>query len=240
MSDRELSPELEESRGLEETGDETPTTNGPVIPDDQLVPWWEWQGERERRERARRQQVVPAVASNLERAKDLEPAERSLAGISHDELLALEVPATTQLVEDVIEAGTLGTIAALPERYKSWVANELAFKVGSGQGRLFGQAEILKSGPVGYWWQDDSLANEVNRARAYASRHGHSAELPIRWHLNEGLRLPDDIPALVEEIERERQVSAATRAKSPIRGSSCPPASGCGPVAIASRLWPSC
>jgi hypothetical protein len=163
-----------------------------VRPPEGIKDWCEWEGERE--------QFVELV--RLAR----ETQQRSLVGISHGELLKLEVPATTQLVEDVVEAGTVGTIAALPERYKSWVANELAFKVASAEGRLFGQAVITKSGPVGYWWQDDSLANEVNRARAYASRHGHSAELPIRWHLNEGLRLPDDIPALVKEIEDERQV----------------------------------
>jgi hypothetical protein len=60
-------------------------------------------------------------------------------------------------------------------------------------------------GPVGYWWQDDSEANELRRLQDYARRHDHTGELPLIWHLNEGLRLPDDIPALREEIEREGQ-----------------------------------
>jgi hypothetical protein len=58
---------------------------------------------------------------------------------------------------------------------------------------------------VGYWWQDDSEDNELRRIKAYAKRHGHTDALPIRWHLNEGLRLPEDLPRLREEIERETQ-----------------------------------
>lgn len=61
-------------------------------------------------------------------------------------------------------------------------------------------------GPVGYWWQDDSKEAELGRLKAYASRHGYTGELPIRWHLNENLRLPDHAAALKGEIEREGQV----------------------------------
>jgi len=154
--------------------------------------WCEWEGERE--------QFVELVRAACETDR------RRLVGLSHTELLKLEVPPVTELVKGVVEAGTLGAIAALPERYKSWVAQELGFKVARGEGKLLGHAPILKGGPVGYWWQDDSLANEANRIQTYARRHGLTDELPIRWHLNEGLRLPDDIPRLVAEIERERQV----------------------------------
>jgi AAA domain len=133
-------------------------------------------------------------------------AASRLVGLSHAEVLALEVPPAAQLVEDVVEAGTLGAIAALPERYKSWVALELGFKVASGSGRFLGQAKVTKGGPVGYWWQDDSVANEAGRVKEYAGAHDYSGALPIRWHLNEGLRLPDDISRLRAEVEREAQV----------------------------------
>jgi RecA-family ATPase len=130
-----------------------------------------------------------------------------LVGLSHADLLKREVPPVTQLVEDVVEAGTIGAIAALPGRYKSWVALELGFKVACNNGsRFLGEAAIVKGGPVGYWWQDDSEANELTRIHAYAKHHKQTGKLPIRWHLNEGLRLPDDIPRLKAEIEAEKQV----------------------------------
>jgi hypothetical protein len=58
---------------------------------------------------------------------------------------------------------------------------------------------------VGYWWQDDSRENEIRRIQAYAQRHGFTDELPVRWYLNERLRLPDDLAVLRNEIEREKQ-----------------------------------
>jgi hypothetical protein len=47
---------------------------------------------------------------------------------------------------------------------------------------------------------------ELERLKSYAARHGYTGELPIRWHLNENLRLPDHAAALRKEIEREGQV----------------------------------
>jgi hypothetical protein len=134
-------------------------------------------------------------------------ANGRLRGLSTGEILGLDVPPTQTLVEGVIEAGTVGTFTGLPETFKSWLAEDVAYKVAAGGGSVLGRS-VLRSGPVGYWWQDDSVENEVRRIQAYAGRHGHGGELPIRWHLNEGLRLPDDLPRLREEIERERQVLA--------------------------------
>src|SRR6266540_404326 len=107
--------------------------------------------------------------------------------------------------EALVEEGTVGTIAALPTTYKSFLGTALACRIAAGTGELLGRFPVVKGGPVGYWWQDDSEANELRRLQGYARRHGF-ANVPIRWHLNEGLRLPDDIPALVAEIEREQQV----------------------------------
>jgi hypothetical protein len=131
--------------------------------------------------------------------------EKRFAGLSHPEVLALDLPPTRQVVQNLIEAGTVGTIAALPERYKSWLALEVALKVAGG-GLVLGRFKVLHEGPVGYWWQDDSRENEGARIQAYANRHNLTEALPVRWHLNEGLRLPDDLPHLREEIEREGQV----------------------------------
>jgi hypothetical protein len=132
-------------------------------------------------------------------------AQRQLAGLSHADLLRVTVPPTQELVQHLMEAGTVGTFAALPETFKSWLAQELAHKVAGG-GLVLGRLKVLRQGPVGYWWQDDSTENEVRRIQAYAGRHRHGAALPIRWHLNEGLRLPGDLGALRAEVEREQQV----------------------------------
>jgi hypothetical protein len=125
-------------------------------------------------------------------------------GLSHAEALDREIPSTSELVAGLVEAATVGTIAGLPETHKSFLALELAHKMTSG-GAVLGR-DILACGPVGYWWQDDSEANELRRIQAYAIRHGHTGELPIRWHLNEGLRLPEDVDHLRGEVEAEKQV----------------------------------
>jgi AAA domain len=125
------------------------------------------------------------------------------AGITHADLLETEVPPAHQLVEGLIEKGTLGTLSGLPETYKSFLSLALSLRVASG-GRILGR-RVLEVGPVGHWWQDDSRENELRRIQAYARRHGFTEPLPVRWHLNEGLMLPNDIPQLRAEIEREKQ-----------------------------------
>jgi AAA domain len=136
---------------------------------------------------------------------DVSEFEERFPGRSHPEVLALALPPTRQVVQNLIEAGTVGTIAALPERFKSWLALEIVLKVAAG-GLVLGRFKVVKQGPAGYWWQDDSAENEGARIQEYCRRHDFLGELPIRWHLNEGLRIPDDLPLLREEIEREGQV----------------------------------
>jgi hypothetical protein len=143
-----------------------------------------------------------------EQGADEEKPRRTFPGLRHADALKREVPETTQIVKNLLEAATLGTIAGLPETYKSFLAVAAACKVAAGLDGavLLGELPVLMHGPVGYWWQDDSEANELRRLQDYAKRHEHTGELPLIWHLNEGLRLPEDIPVLVEEIEREGQV----------------------------------
>jgi hypothetical protein len=128
-------------------------------------------------------------------------------GLPHSEVLELDVPPTQALVQDAVEAGTVGTFVGLPETFKSWLAMGVTHKVAAG-GSVLGRLAVRRQGPVGYWWQDDSDENEVRRVQSYARRHGYGGELPIRWHFNEDLRLPDDLPLLREDIERDRHVLA--------------------------------
>lgn len=124
-------------------------------------------------------------------------------GLSHPEALERKVEPSRQLVERLVEAGTVGTIAGLPETFKTFLAMQTAFRVAVG-GTVLGR-EVLRTGPVAYWWQDDSEENELARLQAYAHRHNLTGELPIRWHLNEGLVLPRDLDYLRDEVEREGQ-----------------------------------
>jgi AAA domain len=130
---------------------------------------------------------------------------RKFAGLTHEQLLALDLTPSPQLVDGLIEAGTPGTIAGLPETYKSWLSTQLAFAITTG-GRVLGR-DVLTHGPVGYWWQDDSRENEARRIKAYANTHNYlDGDLPIRWHLNEGLALPADVAVLRAEVEDAEQV----------------------------------
>jgi hypothetical protein len=161
-----------------------------VRPPDGAKDWCEWDGDRA--------QFV-ALVQSLRAAED-----DRFAGIAHADLLKLDVVAAAQLVDGLIEAATLGTIAGLPETYKSFLASEIALKVAAG-GSVHGR-KVLHTGSVGYWWQDDSRENEVRRVQAQARARGLGDELPIRWHLNEGLVLPRDIAVLHAEVESEQQV----------------------------------
>jgi hypothetical protein len=152
--------------------------------------WCEWDGERE--------EFVALVRQ--QRAVE----EERFTGIAHPQLLRLQVVATPQLIDGLIEAGTPGTVAGLPETYKSFVAAETSLMVAAG-GRVLGRT-VLRTGPVGYWWQDDSRENEVRRVQALTQARGLADQLPIRWHLNEGLLLPEQIDVLRAEVEREQQV----------------------------------
>ncbi len=127
------------------------------------------------------------------------------AGLAHQEALALKVTPVRQLVAGLVEAGSVGTIAGLPETHKSFLALDVATAVAASRGRVLGR-DVVHGGPVAVYWQDDSTANQIGRVQDFAQRRGLTGRLPIRWHFNEGLRLPDDIPALRAEAERDRLV----------------------------------
>ncbi len=103
------------------------------------------------------------------------------------------------LVDDLIPIGAVGTIAGVPETYKSWQAQAIAVGVAAGEGTVLGK-QVTHNGPVGYFWQDDSTREEAERIKLYDSKHGGDPELDVRWFLNEGLRLPEHIVQLAETI----------------------------------------
>ena len=121
------------------------------------------------------------------------------AGLSHAEVLALEFPQERMLIEDLVPIGAVGTIAGVPETYKSWQAQTIAIAVARGEGGIF-RHSVSHAGPVGYFWQDDSTREEAERIKLFDQIRGDGSDVAVRWFLNEGLRLPEHISRLRESI----------------------------------------
>ena len=125
-------------------------------------------------------------------------------GLAHAEVLALEVKRSRQLIRGLVEQGTVGVIAGLPESYKTWLALNACLAVAGVHGRVLGR-QVVEHGPVGYFWQDDSTDNEASRVKVYSARHDVPTDTPITWHLNEGWVLPDDLAEIRDLVEERRQ-----------------------------------
>lgn len=119
--------------------------------------------------------------------------------LTHQQVLELEAATERHLIDDLIPAGAVGTIAGVPETHKSWLAQAIAIRVARGQGWVLGK-EICAQGPVGYLWQDDSTREEAERVKAFEVVHPNPAELPILWGLNLGFQLPRDIQRLRQTV----------------------------------------
>jgi len=125
----------------------------------------------------------------------------TFVGLSHAEVLELRFDdAPADLVDGLIPRGVLVVVAGLPETFKGWVCAKAAAIVAAGAGELFGR-EATTQGHVGYFWQDDSTRNEAERVQLFAEVHETPADLPVRWFLNEGVVLPDDLDRLRATIE---------------------------------------
>lgn len=131
---------------------------------------------------------------------------RELVGLTFAQARLAQIPPTRELVEGLIDVGTVGLVAGLPFARKSWAALEIGHKVAAGGGEVFGRFPVVAGGPVVYVWQDDSLAKELERLQLYAGANEYPDELPLRFLLNEDLSLPDDIDALAALVERESAV----------------------------------
>lgn len=112
------------------------------------------------------------------------------------------IPATSEYVEGVLQAGVLADIVGLPYLHKTAVALELATKVAIGAGELLGKFPIAAQANTAYFWSDDSRAKELERIQAYAKACGRDDVVPLAFYLNSGLTLPDGIPFLRAQIRR--------------------------------------
>ena len=134
------------------------------------------------------------------------PDAGRLVGLTFAEACKAEIPPRSELVENLIDVGTVGLIAGLPFARKTYTAHEIAEKVALGAGLVFGRFPVLSGGPVIFAWQDDGTGKMLERIQAKASRHDYPDALPLRYLLNEGVRLPDDLPIIRELVERDRAV----------------------------------
>ena len=126
-------------------------------------------------------------------------------GRSHAEVLAMEFAAERFLIDDLVPAGVVGTIAGVPETHKSWLAQAIGVRVGAGTGRVLG-CNVTIGGPVGYVWQDDSTREESERVKLFEQIHASPPDLRVRWFLNEGVRLPEDLARLRATVEHHELV----------------------------------
>jgi hypothetical protein len=122
------------------------------------------------------------------------------------EARSAEIPPQRELVESLIDIGTVGLVAGLPFSRKTFAAHELAEKIAAGAGLVFGRFPVLLGGPVVYVWQDDGTAKMLERIQAKVACHDYPDTLPVRYLLNEGVRLPDDLPVLRKLVERDGAV----------------------------------
>ncbi len=81
-------------------------------------------------------------------------------GLSHAEVLKLRFEGERHLVADLIEPGTVGVLAGVPETFKSRLAQAIAAAVALGEGTILGRT-VETQGAVGVFWQDDSRRNEA-------------------------------------------------------------------------------
>ena len=125
-------------------------------------------------------------------------------GRTYAEVLDMTVPSARELIRGLAERGTPGVIAGLPESYKSWLAMYIADAVAGNHSHILGR-DVLVTGAVGYFWQDDSTNNEVARIKAYSRAHDTPRKTPIHWHLNEGWVLPDDLPEIRRLVQERSQ-----------------------------------
>lgn len=125
-------------------------------------------------------------------------------GLTHDQAKARELPAEGRyLVDGLVPAAAVGTIAGVPEAYKSFLAQATATRCAVGEGEVLGY-RVERQTRVGYFWQDDSEREELERIQLFEQVHETPNGLPLRWFLNEGVSLPRDLERLRATVEQYR------------------------------------
>jgi putative DNA primase/helicase len=150
-------------------------------------------------------QETPRPAANEDAGVARDDAEREgpepYEGLSHDEAIKAPLPEGERfLVDELIPIGAVGTIAGLPETHKSFLAQAIAVRCARGEGEILGR-QVTRVGRAGYFWQDDSRREELERIQLFERVHSGPAGLPLWWFLNLGVVLPRDIDCLRATIQ---------------------------------------
>jgi 5S rRNA maturation endonuclease (ribonuclease M5) len=124
---------------------------------------------------------------------------RSLNILSQDEFLSMTFEAESAFIEGMVPCHSLGTIAALPDAGKSFLAQDIATRVACGDGTVLGK-QVLAQGRVLYVFEDDSTKDQWDRVHLFAGKHPAVGK-PLYWCVNEGVQLPRDTELLREYIE---------------------------------------
>jgi hypothetical protein len=149
--------------------------------------------------------VLPDSASGYADEPDIGEPPR-LRGMSFAEARRAPIPETNELIRDLVDRGTVGLTSGLPFARKTRAREEMGTKVAAGSGKVFGRFEVVTGGPVLVVWQDDATSKMLERIQLYADRHDFPDDLPVRYLLNEGVRLPDDLAELRKMVEEQGTV----------------------------------
>jgi hypothetical protein len=122
-------------------------------------------------------------------------------GMPHAEALTLVYDQPRYLVNDLIPAATVGTIAGVPETHKSFTGQSIAVKCARGSGEILGR-DVVVQARVGYFWQDDSEREEVERIKLYEQVNAAGDDATLWWFLNPGIALPEDTGRLRATIDQ--------------------------------------
>jgi hypothetical protein len=153
--------------------------------------------------RSKPEPATPSTNGNRADAPSGEDLVR-LPGLTYAEARRAAIPERSELVQDLIDLGTVGHVNGLPFARKSFLLQEIARKVAHNAGELvLGRYAVLAGGPVVYAWQDDSTGKMLERIQLGPD---YPDELPLRYLLNEGYTLPDDLAKLVALVKHERAV----------------------------------
>jgi hypothetical protein len=156
------------------------------------------------RERSERDAQVRTEAENRGHAEPTAAETVPFEALSHDEAKVAPLPeGERELIEDIIPSGGVGTIASVPETGKSYLAQAIATRCAHGDGEVLGY-RVVRKARVGYFWQDDSRREELERIRAFEQAHETAPGLPLLWFLNVGLQLPRDLSRMRATIEHYR------------------------------------
>lgn len=144
------------------------------------------------------------ILANPKSSKSPTPSAESTTvfrpACSFTQLMSTAFPEPLWVVEKMFAAGTINMISAPPNHFKSWVILEIALAAAKGA-PLFGTFSTTKQSVI--------IVNEEDNARMIQQRIAmlgeQPADLPIYFHIEEGIKLTDaHVENLLLEAKEKR------------------------------------